>query len=224
METHGQDRTIDHVATCAGISSEDLDLMPVQPDDFIHQKAAIKAPASRSINMSINGTLYTVAAAMRYGMRLHKEEDMAARGDKSITVLSSMAGFASMPLQSDNTASKWGVRGLFRSLLDDRQANSSPVQFNLFAPYFGRTPLTESWVPYMEKIGIMLADIGDVLGAAMRFMCDKSVYGRSAGISQGGPVDLSGDFLGGFGSAALSEGIQSGAMVQSTATITQKRG
>jgi hypothetical protein len=37
-------------------------------------------------------------------------------------------------------------------------------------------------------------------------------------------VDLSGDFLGGFGSAALSEGIQSGAMVQSTATITQKRG
>lgn len=222
-ETYGQDRSIDHVVTCAGVSSEDLDLIPVQPDNFIHQNTEAKAPASRSINISINGTLYTVAAAMRYGMGLHKAEEAAARGDKSITMLSSMAGFSSMPLQSDYTASKWGVRGLFRSFLNNEQVTSSPVRFNLIAPYFVRTPLTESWVPYMEKIGIKLADIGDVEGAAMRFMCDKSVYGRAAGIWQGGPVDLGDDFLGGFGSVAMAEGIESGAMKQSAATITQRR-
>jgi hypothetical protein len=58
----------------------------------------------------------------------------------------------------------------------------------------------------------------------MRFMCDKSIYGRSAGIWQGGPVDLGDDVLGGFGSAAMAEGIQSGAMIQFAATITQRRG
>lgn len=99
--------------------------------DFVYQKTEGKPPSSRSIDMSIKGNLYT---AMIYGMGLQKEEDMAARGDKSITVLSSMAGFASMPLQCDYKASKWGVHGFFRS-----------VRFNLIAPYFVRTPLTESW-------------------------------------------------------------------------------
>jgi hypothetical protein len=38
---------------------------------------------------------------MRHGVGLHKKEEMAAKGDKLITVLSSMAGFASMLPQCD---------------------------------------------------------------------------------------------------------------------------
>jgi 5'-hydroxyaverantin dehydrogenase len=222
-ETYGQDRTIDHVVTCAGVSSEEVDFTPVQPDDFISQETETKPPTSRSISISIIGSLYTVTAAMKYGMGLHKAEDIAARGDKSITMLASMAGYSVMPLQCDYTASKWGVRGLFRSLLNNSQVTSSPVRFNLIAPYFVRTPLTEPWVPYMRELGIKLADIGDVKAAALRFMCDKSIYGRAAGIWQGGPVDLCDDFAGGFGGAALAEGIESGAMKRSAGTITKRR-
>jgi NAD(P)-dependent dehydrogenase (short-subunit alcohol dehydrogenase family) len=84
------------------------------------------------------------------------------------------------------TASKWGVRGLWRSLLDDAQVSSSPVRSNLIAPYFVATPLIKDHVPLLESMGIKLADIDDVEAAAMRFMCDKSIYGRAAGIWQGG--------------------------------------
>lgn len=223
-ETYKQDRTLDHIVTCAGVTSEALDLAPVQPDEFVNQKIESKPPTSRSIDISITGSLYTVTAAMRYGMGLHKaEEDASTRSDKSVTMLSSMAGYSGMRLQSDYTASKWGVRGLFRSLLDDNEANSSPVRFNLVAPYFVATPLTESWIPYLQKIGIKLADIGDVEGAALRFIGDKSIHGRAAGVWKGGAVDLGDDFGGGFGSDAMAEGIESDTIRQPTVWITKGR-
>lgn len=222
-ETYKQDRTIDHIVTCAGVTSENLDVTPVQPDDFLDQKTESKPPASRSINISITGSLYTITAAMRYGMGLHKLEDIATRSDKSITMLSSMAGFSGMHLQSDYTASKWGVRGLFRSLLSGGEMDASPVRFNLIAPYFVATPLTEAWVPHLQNMGIKLADIGDVEAAALRFMGDKLIDGRAAGIWQGGAVDLRDDFAGGFGSSAMSEGVDSGVLRQPTTWISKAR-
>lgn len=218
-ESHDEDRTIDHVITCAGVISENLDLTPVDPDDFINGKVESKAPASRSVSISIVGTLYTVTAAMRYGMGLHQPK----QSDKSITMLGSMAGYSGTPLQADYNASKYGIRGIFRSLLDDSQAASCPVRINIIAPYFVRTPLTEAFVPLIQQLGIKMGDIGDVEAAAMRFMCDKSVHGRAAGVWHGGAFDLGDDFGGGYGSVAMREAVESGALRQSGVYITKKR-
>jgi hypothetical protein len=46
------------------------------------------------VMISVFGTLYTVSAAMRLGMGLHKQEAIAERSDKSITMLASMAVYS----------------------------------------------------------------------------------------------------------------------------------
>jgi 5'-hydroxyaverantin dehydrogenase len=222
-ETYDQDRTIDHVVTCAGVISEELDLKPIHPHEFLDPKTETKVPETKSIKISIIGTLYTVSAAIRFGMGLHKQEPIAERSDKSITMIASLAGYSGTPGLSDYTASKWGVRGIWRSLLDNTQVTSSPVRFNLIAPYFVATPMTQAHVPLLKSIGIKLADIGDVEAAATRFMCDRSIYGRAAGIWQGGPVDMGDDFAGGFGAVAMAEGVDSGALRRAGGTITKRR-
>lgn len=222
-ESYGQTRLIDHIVTCAGVAGEALDLTPVDPDDFIEGKIENKAPTSRNISISTVGTLHTVTAAMRFAMGLHLPGSPVERGDKSITILSSLAGWSGTSLHADYNASKYGLRGVFRSLLDDSKAAECPVRVNLIAPYFVRTPHTEAWVPYLQSIGVKMADIDDVEAAAMRFMCDRSVHGRVAGVWEGGAVDLCDDLAGGHGSAVASKAVESGLLKQSGVYITEKR-
>lgn len=222
LRTLGQERTIDHVICSAGVLSSEVDLSPVNPHEFLRQdKPPTKAPESRNIEISIIGSLYTVTAAMKFGMGLHLPR--SELGDKSITLISSMAGYSGMPLRSDYTAAKWGVRGLFRSLLDDRDSASCPVRMNLLAPYFVATPLTAHKVEELLKLGVRLAEIGDVRDAGLRLICDKSVHGRAVGIWEGGPVDLGDDSGGDFGSQAIRSGIEGGAMKQPLTQVSRPR-
>jgi 5'-hydroxyaverantin dehydrogenase len=222
LKTLDQSRTIDHVICSAGVDSEVLDLDPVNPDIFLQDGGTTtKAPASLSIQISIIGSLYTVAAAMKFGMGLHRHDSGVS--DKSITLLASLAGYTGMALRSDYTASKWGVRGLFRSLLDDRNSASCPVRINLLAPYFVATPLTAHLLPGLQKMGVKLAEIGDVRDAALRLVGDRSIHGRAIGVWQGGPVDLGDDFGGAFGSQALRNGTESGALVQILTQVSRPR-
>jgi 5'-hydroxyaverantin dehydrogenase len=222
-QTYDEERTIDHVVTCAGVIGGQMDFTPVHPDEFLDQKTEAQAPETKSTKISIIGSMYTVSAAMRFGMGLRKQESVVERSDKSIIMLASLAGYSGTPGLCDYTASKWGVRGLWRSLLDDAQVSSSPVRFNLIAPYFVATPLIKDHVPLLESMGIKLANIDDVEAAATRFMCDRSIYGRAAGIWQGGAVDLGDDLGGGNGAAAMAEGVESGALRRAGGTITKRR-
>jgi 5'-hydroxyaverantin dehydrogenase len=222
LRTLDQNRTIDHVICSAGVDSEELDLSAVSPDDFLrNDQTSIKAPKSTSIQISIVGSLNTVVAATKFGMGLHRP--YTEFGDKSITLLGSLAGYTGMALRSDYTSSKWGVRGLFRSLLDDRKAASCPVRINLLAPYFVSTPLTAHLLPGLLKMGIKMADMCDVTDAALRLISDRSIHGRAVGIWQGGPVDLGDDLGGAFGSQALREGIESGALIQALTQVSKPR-
>lgn len=118
LKTLGQNRTIDHIICSAGVVGDYLDLTPTSPEDFLHDdQTPAKAPDSLSIQISIVGSLYTVAAAQKFAMGLHLPESEV--GDKSITLLGSMAGYTGITPQSDYASSKSGVRGLFHSLLND---------------------------------------------------------------------------------------------------------
>jgi NAD(P)-dependent dehydrogenase (short-subunit alcohol dehydrogenase family) len=128
-----------------------------------------------------------------------------------------------MVLHSDYTSSKWGVRGLFRSLLDDRKAASCPVRINLLAPYFVATPLTAHLLPELLKMGIKMTDLKDVTDAALRLVSDKSIHGRAIGIWQGGPVDLGDDMGGAFGSHVIHDGVESGALTQTLTQVSRPR-
>lgn len=222
LQTLGQDRAIDHVICSAGIDSEELDLSPISPDDFLKDDSTTaKAPKTRSIRISIIGSLNTVVAAMKFGMGLHENESTI--GDKSITLLGSLAGYTGMALRSDYTASKFGVRGLFRSLLDDRKSASCPVRMNLLAPYFVATPLLAHLVPGLQKMGIKLAEINDVRDAALRLLSDRSIHGRAIGVWQGGPVDLQDDLGGAYGSQVVRGRIESGVLVHALTQVSRPR-
>ena len=222
LQTFGQDRSIDHLICSAGVASSELDLSPVSPEDFLqHDQTPAKAPESRSIQISIVGTLYTVAAAQKFGMGLHRPE--SELGDKSITLLGSIAGYTGISRNADYTASKWGVRGLFRSLLDDQTSATCPVRVNLLAPYFVATPLTAHVAAKLQKMGVKLAEIDDVRDAGLRFIDDKSIHGRAVGIWEGGPVDLADDLGGDFGSRVVRRKVEQGAMFAPTAQVSKKR-
>jgi hypothetical protein len=89
--------------------------------------------------------------------------------------------YSAMSLQADCSTSKWCVRGLFRSLLNDGQVSSSPCDLTSShcSPSEHHSPnpgcrtgsrAVSSW------------QIGDVEVAALRFACDKSVTGCATGV------------------------------------------
>ena len=204
------------------MAGANLDLSPVSPEEFLqHDQIPVKAPDSRSIKISIVGSLYTVAAAQKLAMGLHRPDSEV--GDKSITLVASMAGYTGFTLQSDYTASKWGVRGLFRSLLNDQTSATCPVHVNLLAPYFVDTPLSVHLVPKLREVGVKLAEINDVRDAALRLVCDKSIHGRAVGIWEGGSVDLGDDLGGDYGSHVIRSKFDEGAMVRSMAQVSKQR-
>jgi 5'-hydroxyaverantin dehydrogenase len=222
LKTLGQERSIDHVVCSAGVPSDTLDLSPVNPEEFLQDdQPPSEAPSSRSIQISTIGSLYTVTAAQKFGMGLHRPESEV--GDKSITLLASLAGYTGMTLKPDYTSSKWGVRGLFRSLLNDQTSATCPVRVNLIAPYFVATPLTAHHVPLLLKMGVKFAELEDVRDAALRLICDKSIHGRAVGIWEGGPVDLGDDLGGGYGSQVLRSKFEEEAMIRSTAQVSKTR-
>ena len=218
----GQDRKIDHVICSAGVAGAELDLSPVNPEGFLqHDQTAPKAPDLRSIQISIVGSLYTVAAVQKFAMGLHRPDSEV--GDKSITLVASMAGYTGFTLQSDYASSKWGVRGLFRSLLNDQTCTTCPVRINLLAPYFVDTPLSAHLVPKLQEVGVKLAEISDVRDAALRLICDESIHGRAVGIWEGGPVDLGDDLGGDYGSHVIRSKFDEGAMLRSMAQVSKRR-
>lgn len=219
-ETCSPDRSIDHVVCSAGLPSEMVDLEPVQPEDFLNDDFATEPPSSRSISVSVIGSLYIVTAAMKFAMGLHKPGE---KDDKSITLFASLAGYNGISQKPDYTASKWGVRSLFRSLLDDKQSASCPVRINLVAPYFVETPLLAHFVPSSREAGIKFAEIEDVRAAALRFIGYKSRHGRADGVWQDGPVDLCDGQAGGFASAALEEAVEPGALRFLSCQASKKR-
>ena len=214
LKTLGQDREIDHVICSAGVAGAELDLSPFNPEDFLQRdQTAPKAPDSRSIQISIVGSLYTVAAVRKFAMGLHRPHSEV--GDKSITLVASMAGYTGFAPQSDYASSKWGVRGLFRSLLNDQTSATCPVRINLLAPYFVATPLSAHIIPKLQEVGVKLAEMNDVRDAALRLICDKSIRGRAVSIWEGGPVDLGDDLGGDYGSHVIRSKFDEDAMLRS---------
>ena len=73
-------------------------------------------------------------------------------GDKSLIFIDSLAGYTDYPNNSAYGASKFGVRGLFRSV-----RHYSPrigVRLNLIAPWFIYTPMTQFMKDALDTAGV----------------------------------------------------------------------
>lgn len=97
---------------------------------------------------------------------------------RQILFVSSLAGYGELPLEVDYQAAKYGVRGIFKSLRKSGDPFGG-VRFNLLAPTFIKSPMTEKSLALIASMGIKIGVVGDVTDGAMRCLCDETVNGKS---------------------------------------------
>lgn len=140
------------------------------------------APKLRTLDINLNGVMYTTTLALAYLSRnpgskaTATESESSQPRDRHLLLVSSMAGLCPVPTQSIYAASKHGVVGLFRSLRISAPL-SHGVRINLLHPYFVETAILGT-DGALALAGGGIAQIGDVVDAASRCVTDQSMIGR----------------------------------------------
>ncbi|EFX02267.1 bacilysin biosynthesis oxidoreductase [Grosmannia clavigera kw1407] len=147
---------------------------PGSPSDVI---ADPKPPRLHVIGVNLTGVLYSVHLALYWLPRNTKAG--AAKCDRHLLLISSIAGILGLPGQAQYTAAKHGVVGLFRALRGTVYRQG--IRVNMLCPYFVETNI----VPATGKLllaGASKATVADVIDAGTRFMADEAVRGRALAI------------------------------------------
>jgi 5'-hydroxyaverantin dehydrogenase len=100
---------------------------------------------------------------------------------KQIIFVASMGGYTSMTGVLDYCTSKWAVRGMFRSLRGAYEIlgkDKPKLRCNLIAPTYVKTNMTKSYWGYMEKMGVILAEVSDCTDVVLRMAADETVVGE----------------------------------------------
>jgi 5'-hydroxyaverantin dehydrogenase len=105
-------------------------------------------PSTLALDVNLTGVYYTALLAMHYFQARVADESFKPQ----LCFISSLAGYGDLPFSADYSATKWGVRGMWRSLRGPRGVNSlGGIQANLIAPTFLRTAMTASFVEQLEQ-------------------------------------------------------------------------
>ncbi|KAK1775338.1 hypothetical protein QBC45DRAFT_10250 [Copromyces sp. CBS 386.78] len=190
-------RGIDAVVAGAGIS-EHGDVVSGAPGVFDNpagldsdsDSSPSPPPPLNILNVNLTGVMYTTHLALfwlpRNGgvSRLDlldsphpsdgNNQPIPIR-DRHLLLVSSIAGLAPLPGQTEYTASKHGVLGLFRALRATSWTKG--IRCNVLCPYFVDTPIVP-WRGMALLAGGPKAQIEDVVDAATRLMADEGVVGR----------------------------------------------
>ncbi|KAI0136170.1 short chain dehydrogenase reductase [Xylariales sp. AK1849] len=164
-------KSIDVVIANAGVvGADDLNTLqdPSQPP--------VK-PDFRIIEINLIGTAYTAKLAMHYFRR----QSIDVSRDRCLIVKGSVAAYADQPGSPQYNISKWGARGLFRSLR--RTAWRQGIRVNFVAPWYVRTPiLPDKVIEYLVSKGVKFATVEDCARAVLNIASDKEIQGRSFGV------------------------------------------
>jgi 5'-hydroxyaverantin dehydrogenase len=196
-------QTLDIVATFAGTAfaaGNQVDHVLAAGEPSL--EADISAPNIQNIHVNLTGTYYTSWLALYY-FRLKPASGIVVPSDtsKSLIFMASIGAYMDSPKASTYPASKFGVRGLFRSTR--ARAMEVGVRCNLLAPWFVDTPLMAGLKNGMAGRGVQMAD---VLGfasmescvAAASYVAVSHVHGRAFAIQPEGIFDLKDDLADGW--------------------------
>lgn len=143
-------------------------------------EAKLEAPDTRNFEVNLKGVYYSSWLAL-YFFRL-PPSDGSLPGDKSLVLVSSIGGYMDSPKASTYPASKFGVRGLFRSTR--ARTLDIGVRCNLLAPWFVDTPLIAPVKNAMAKRGLEMskllafASMESCVEAATLCAVDRSLNGQ----------------------------------------------
>jgi len=200
--------TLDVVAMFAAVDKQ---------GHLVDQIAAVGAedepqpPNTAELDVNLKGTLYTTSLALHY-FRHHSARPSTATDfrDKSLIFVSSLAGYIDDTHNSIYTASKFGTRGLWRSIRTKASADMG-VRCNLIAPWAIKTPMTAPILGMLEQFGIKegqgitFASEETVVQAVVKCVGDTSISGRAFAIMPEGSFDIGDDVVGGYGGRVLQQ-------------------
>lgn len=166
--------SIDMVVAVAGLAGEPFISDNEEPASLEHDPPAPKA-AGPMFDVNAKGLYYTSKLAKHY-FALRSTSGSPSSYKKCLVLISSLAGYLEI-VASDYTASKWAVRGLFRSIRSQMEDLSYRV--NLIAPWIMDTPLSKDFAMFCRKNGVPVGNAQDVADAVIRCAADESISGKS---------------------------------------------
>jgi 5'-hydroxyaverantin dehydrogenase len=174
--------TLDVVAMFAAVDSGTHLVDQIAATDMA---ADPSPPGTAELDVNLKGALYTTALALHYFRLPSKSgKDSPRAEDKTLIFVSSLAGYIDDTHNSVYTTSKFGMRGLWRSIRA-RAAAEMGVRCNLIAPWAVKTPMTAPILKAMDQMGIKegagitFATEETVVQAVVRCIGDGSVSGKS---------------------------------------------
>jgi 5'-hydroxyaverantin dehydrogenase len=142
-------------------------------------------PGLTELDVNLKGALYTITLALHYFCLPSKGGKGFPQGeDKSLIFVSSLAGYIDDTHNSVYTASKLGMRGLWRSIRTHAAAKMG-VRCNLIASWAVKTPMAAPILEAMDQIrikegaGTTFTTEETVVQAVVRCIGDGSVSGKS---------------------------------------------
>ncbi|KAK4232381.1 putative dehydrogenase [Podospora fimiseda] len=132
-------------------------------------------PKLKVVEVNLKGVMYTTHLSLFYLPRNSTPE--SEKRDRHILLVSSVAGIMPLPSQTEYSASKHAVMGLFRSLRSTSYMNHG-VRLNVINPYFVETPLLTPGGRVLLA-GAPKGKVEDVVDAATRLVADEGIVGRA---------------------------------------------
>ncbi|USW56818.1 Putative AMP-dependent synthetase/ligase, short-chain dehydrogenase/reductase SDR, ANL [Septoria linicola] len=177
--------TIDTLITCAAVPSSPTWFPgPAEPGKLDEADLNdIPRPVLACLDVNLIGTMYSVHIATTYCMDDSAAEVSATHSGpaipKSIVLLGSTSGFRPLAGKVDYSVTKWAIRGLFRNIRSVLPQYG--IRINMMAPFWVPTPLTQNQVPALERAGVKLGRLEDVMTGIIRMILDEKMNGKGNG-------------------------------------------
>ncbi|ETN38997.1 uncharacterized protein HMPREF1541_07039 [Cyphellophora europaea CBS 101466] len=166
-------KSVDLVIANAGVGRGSGDPMMTLEDP----NTAPTKPSMHIIDINLIGVMYTLKLAIHYFRR----SPMAADRDRCFIFGGSVAGFVDNLSSWEYSTSKFGLRGLMRTVR--RQSYHQGIRVAYIAPSYVRTVIQSQQVyESIRAKGLDFATTESCLAAVMRIACDKTINGHSFAI------------------------------------------
>ncbi|RMZ84789.1 hypothetical protein DV737_g959, partial [Chaetothyriales sp. CBS 132003] len=147
-------------------------------DDVFHSNPDAEDPDPSSLHIAKTnglGVLYTTKLALHYFRRQFKQHP-AASADQLLILQGSLAGYVDLRGAPQYAFSKYGSRGLMKSLRRTEHVHN--IRVNYVAPAYIKTPLlSAAVVEHLEKAGTEFATLEDAARAVLKLASDSSING-----------------------------------------------
>ncbi|KAL6720037.1 hypothetical protein ACLMJK_001958 [Lecanora helva] len=175
-------KSLDVVALFAGVTAEHGSIM----DHLVGVKPSLEddppPPRISSININLIGVYYSAYLALNYfrlpSLSSQSSDSPPQAADKSLIFINSLAGYLDFPSHTTYNVSKFGARGLFRSIRSETK--KAGARCNMIAPWLVRTPMTEMLQHKFPKEGkgVSWSSVEDVVDCVSKAAVDPQVDGE----------------------------------------------